>query len=675
MKQGAVPGIPFLFSLILSACTVGSHVYWQDSGYYLSAVRDLSVLYPHGFVLYEMLCKGWTVLAAPVFGFTLAVHLFSSLCAAGGAAFTALAARDFLRKLDPAKPAEIPSIGAACILAAGYCYSHAAIIAKTYALYYLLLALLLWILVRAERKRDFIAMGAVLGLSWAAHPAASLLVPGLLLYGWARRDRIREWGWGFFVGVVVLAAACAFLPCGLLPVLSSRESLNDFAQTRTLRDIYVFVSGQRFTGQEGAFGFAAWRWIGALRYGGEEYLVGAIPLLYGGWILCRKDRWAAILLGGWIVPVLSMTLLFRGEGQFDQWLVFAYIPMALLTAVGLSRLQDHQVRTALGMTVAACTTLAAVNVPILSQKDYVWAEQYGRLLMKNLDPGSVLFLSRDDPLGVCRVLQGMPGERTDVVALSSSLLGEDWLDSRISRKHGFGIPAYNQLRRSKTEASWEMVAVAAFANMNFNRVPAIFSDVQPSKDHLRDDLVAVPAGMLWKIVPRDQAISDLKYWDYPIQPEDIPRKGKRARGHWNYVTADGEEMRAELYEDRFFLPLLWARVRLADLQLKENPARALQLYRSVLATYPEAIQDYRFAYHLGLTSYTTGRRADAAAIWEELLRSKPTPDIAVFVNFYMGELHRESGRPGVAAEYYRKSLSLSPPPELEKVLRELLQGR
>src|SRR5258708_22782688 len=110
MKQGAVPGIPFLFSVILSACTVGSHVYWQDSGYYLSAVRDLSVLYPHGFVLYEMLCKGWTLLAAPLFGFTLAVHLFSSLCAAGGAAFTSLAAPRLPRKPDPPKPPQHPPL-------------------------------------------------------------------------------------------------------------------------------------------------------------------------------------------------------------------------------------------------------------------------------------------------------------------------------------------------------------------------------------------------------------------------------------------------------------------------------------------------------------------------------------------------------------------------------------
>jgi tetratricopeptide (TPR) repeat protein len=675
MKRAAVPGIPFLFSLTLSASTVGTHVYWQDSGYYLTAVRDLSVLYPHGFVLYLILCKVWTAVLAPLFGFALSVHLFSSLCAAGGAAVATLASRDFLRRLDPTKPGDLPAIGAGCVLAGGYCYGHAAIIAKTYALFTLLLAVLLWLLVRAERKRDFVAMGAVLGLSWAAHPAAALLVPGLLGYGWVRRDRIREWGWGFFAGVVGLAAGCAFLPCLLLPVLSARGSITDFAEIGTVREIVAFVSGQRFTRQEEAFGFSGWRWVAGLRYAWEELLLGIVPMGVGGWMLVRRHRGVAALLAGWVVPVTVVTLLFQGEGQFDQWLVFAYVPMALVTAAGFSVLRDRDVRLASGAAVVTALVLAIVNVPLLSQRGYVWAEEYGRLLLKNLDPGSVLCLSRDDSLAVCRYLQGLPGERTDVLPLNSSMLGEAWLDSRIAKRIGGSIPDYEPLRKIRGDASWEMVAVAAFANRNIGVVPAVFSDLQPSRQFLRDDLAVVPAGMLWKIAPRDRAAVDLKYWDYPIRPEDIPRQGRRARGHWNYVTASGTEMRPELYEDRLFLPLLWARVRRADLALPGDPAQALALYESVRRAYPDALKDPRFAYHLGLACYTSGRRDEAAGIWQGLLAGGAPAELAVFANFYLGELHRESGRSGAAADYYRKALSAGPPPELEKVLRERLQGR
>jgi hypothetical protein len=87
-----------MFSLALSLPATWTTVFWQDSGFYLTAVREFSGLYPHGVVLYLARCKPWTALAAPLFGFTLAVHLFSALCAAGAASFIARAARAFLKR-------------------------------------------------------------------------------------------------------------------------------------------------------------------------------------------------------------------------------------------------------------------------------------------------------------------------------------------------------------------------------------------------------------------------------------------------------------------------------------------------------------------------------------------------------------------------------------------------
>src|SRR6185503_6411215 len=236
-KQALVPVVPAAFSLLLSALTIGHNVFWQDSGFYLTAVHEMSVLYPHGFALYLLLCKAWTLAAGSLFGFVLSVHLFSAVCAAAGAAFAALAARDFLKRVEPAKAPGIPAALAGCVLAAGYCYGHAAIIAKGYSLFTALLALLSWLLVRADRKREFLEMGAVLGLSWAAHPAAALLLPAILAYAWARRDRIREWGWGFTAAVAGVAVAGAFLPSLLVPVLAARESIFDFGNPRTAGEL------------------------------------------------------------------------------------------------------------------------------------------------------------------------------------------------------------------------------------------------------------------------------------------------------------------------------------------------------------------------------------------------------------------------------------------------------
>src|SRR5579871_4889412 len=96
LRSSAVPLIPFLFSLTLSVSTAGSMVFWQDSGFYLTGIHEMSVPASHGFVVYLLAAKLWTLAVAPIAGFTRAVHLFSAFCAAGAASFVALAARDFL---------------------------------------------------------------------------------------------------------------------------------------------------------------------------------------------------------------------------------------------------------------------------------------------------------------------------------------------------------------------------------------------------------------------------------------------------------------------------------------------------------------------------------------------------------------------------------------------------
>src|SRR6185295_1977034 len=151
MRRGVLPAIPFVVSLALSFSTMGSHVYWQDSGFFLVAVKELGILYPPGFALYVLLCKAWT-LAFGFLDFTYAVHLFSAVCAAGAAATLAVAARDLLRTKGPifrtleieGAPAAWVGASIGCLAAGGYTFWSAAILAKVYALSYLILTLLLW---------------------------------------------------------------------------------------------------------------------------------------------------------------------------------------------------------------------------------------------------------------------------------------------------------------------------------------------------------------------------------------------------------------------------------------------------------------------------------------------------------------------------------------------------
>jgi hypothetical protein len=108
--------------------------------------------------------------------------------------------------------------------------------------------------------------------------------------------------------------------------------------------------------------------------------------------------------------------------------------------------------------------------------------------------------------------------------------------------------------------------------------------------------------------------------------------------------------------------------------LPRDPKGALRRYEEVALAYPDAVKDGRFAYHLGLANYLTGRSGEANRIWEALLLEKPAAGIEVYVHFYLGELYRGPS-PIQAAEHYRKALTCSPPPELEAAIRERLQSK
>lgn len=662
MRRLVVPGIPFVFSLALSLSTAGSTVFWQDSGFTLTAVHEMSVLYPHGFVLYQLLCKAWTFAAAPLFGFTLAVHLFSALCAATAAAFLALAARAFVKRDGPA-------IAAACLSAAGFCFWHAAILAKAYALYAAALSALLWLMVRADKKRDFLWMGAVLGLAGAAHPSAALVIPAVLAYARARRDRIREWGGGFFAGVVALAVGVALAPSVLLPVLASRGSPADFGSPRSFGEVAAYALGLRFTTGEGAFGWSAARWALGARYVWEELLVGSSIFLVAG--LARQPRGVLAIGAAWVVPTLAVPLLFRNEGQFDQWLVAGLLPLALAVAAGIERARARWGGIAHAAAGVAVASMVWINLPLLDQRRYDWAERFGRALVKNLDPGGVALFSTDDPMAVTLYLQHVRGERRDLHPINNAFLGQEWFERLSARVHGTRTPDYAAWGRRAPGLKWEVLAVTAFADANAGPGRPVFSDLRPVAELLRQGLAVVPAGMLWKVAPKEEAAVDERYWDYPVRAEEVPRGRHRARGFFDYEGG----ARAEAYEDRLFLPLLQARVRLADAVLEREPARALGLYESVFAVHPRAREDEpRLLYNSAMALHALQRHGEAIARLQEFLSRRPPPEMAIVGLFYLGEATAAAGDTAGARRYYEEVLRAGPPPALRQAAEQRLRG-
>lgn len=658
-RSWVVPLVPFLVSLALSAFTVGTTVFWQDSGFYLTAVHEFSVLYPHGFVLYLSLCKAWTFLAGWALGFTLAVHVFSMLCAAGASAFLAMAARSLLLKLEPPKSPELPAIAAGCLVAAGYSFWHAAILAKTYALYYLAVSALLWLMTSAEKKRDFLAMGAVLGLAWAAHPSGALLAPVMLAYGWARRDRLREWGWGFFAGVVALAAVCAITPALFLPLLASRGSLYDFDAPRSLGAMVDFLRGRKFTDGRGSFGFEVPRTLHAAAFIWEEYLGVGLALLGLGAVRIARLRPQLLgLLAAWLLPVAGTALAFRAEGQLDQWLVAAYIPLSLLLAVGVGVLATKGPAAPAAALAGGLLWMIAVNGPDLTQHSYRQADTFGRYLLKNLDPGSMLCVTYDDSIGTVSYLQAVAGERKDVAMIIPARLGLPWYDDAVRRRTTCRIPDWERSYRAMPGVKQEAFELNAFANENVAPGRPLFCETDPDPKTLRPDLAVVPAGMLWKIAVREEAVLDPKYWDYPADLLQLGREIRRPRGVVLRGSEEGLKSRPEPYEHRLLIRLCQARLRLADLMLERTPQASLDQYELIRRAFPPYEEDLKFQLQWGTALALTKHPAEAEVALSTVLEKDPSRKSKSLANYYLAEIAAAAGRKGDAQRRWKQALDL-----------------
>jgi len=681
MKRWAVPGIPFALSLCLSLATVGAHPFWQDSGVYLTAVKELGVLYPPGFVLYEVLCKAWTLLLFFV-DFTLAVHLFSSICAAGAAAALALAVRDFLRSRgpvfnvlgeDPGLLADECGILCGLLLAGSFTFWSTAIYAKAYAFYYLILCLLLWRLIRADdsgRPRDFSVAAAFIGLAWQAHPSSALTGGALVLFVSAHR---RTLGWKGIAGRVLVAAACALGPSLLLlPVLFARDPWLMFNHPSTAGEFLRFITGGRYVAQHGGFGVDSTRVAGFLRFTWEDLLgVGSLLLLTGFVGLATKNRKLLVGILAWVVPYAAVAVLAKFEQQLDCWLVGARIPLFLAVGLGACRLARGRANAAwLLRSAAAVSTLwaVAVNYGDVVQRHYLVAEQYGRTVLDSADPNAILLLSGDESNGLVSYLQRVRGLRPDVIIVTSSFLnseastGSPWYDDALIRRNpDLRMPDYAGLRARFPEADAKKLATAAFINANVEGRRPVLSEVTVPPPMLSPGVSVVPAGVFMKIVPPGvPATIDARYWEFPIEPEKVRPLYRRARGQEVFREMDGIRVLPIPYERRLAGLILRARFQLALARFDSKNFQAAALLCQSIVDFGDAefSNEPEIVHLLGIAWYGAGQ-VDRAM--PALLRSSeisPRPEARATALYYLGEIARRKGDSDAARRFRERALSV-----------------
>lgn len=636
MRRLILPGIPFVLSFALSLSTAGSHCYWQDSGFFLVAVKEFGVLYPPGFALYVLLCKAWT-LALFFVDFTYAVHLFSAVCAALAAGTIAVAARDLLRTKGPifrtteeqGPLAEWVGASIGCLAACGYTFWASAILAKVYAFYFLMLSLLLWRMIRADesgRPRDFMIVAALIGLAWQAHPSALLIGGGLLLFVAAHRRTLGGKGIAKGAG---LAALCALGPMLLLPVYQAAgKSGLRFGDPASLSGFMEYLTGSRFTGVDHVWGLEGSRAASVGRYFWEEFLgIGAFFAAVGLWRIWRFRRGLLIGLAAWVVPVLVVTVLFKIEGQHDFWLMAAWIPMWLVAAVGLSIVDKLREAAVVAGLVGVIWAVAA-NRSDLNQRDYALAESLGRYYLGSLEPDASLALISDDGLSLTLYLQHIRGERRDVTITGNACLGS------VSA----GGERYSE---------W------------------------PDAGGAQSGWSFMPAGSLFHYVRHGEQRVDLKRWNEPIPAEELPKLFRRKRGQYVDHSKPGRlPVWPEPYEQRLLRVLLRARANLAYLESgRGNLRESLRLYESIERLDPQADRDATLHLQFAVCEIGLARYEQAERRLKRMLAMDGGEAERAQACYFLAGL---CGTRPEAAEWKAKALAN---PELAPELRARLLGR
>lgn len=664
VKRHWVPLLPAAVSLLLSATTVGPHLYWQDSGFFLVAIRDLGILYPTGFALYEILCKAWTQLLF-FLDFTLAVHLFSAACAAMAAGTLAQAARELLRSRgplfrtadegDPGTGIDAAAAVVGCLAACGYTFWAAAILAKVYAFYYLVLSLLLWRMIRADAtgsKRDLTIVAALIGLAWQAHPSAATTGAALALYAAAHRKIL---GWRGLLARLALAAVCALGPILLLPLLASREPALMFGDPRNLDELRGYLLGSRFTGVPGVFGLAESRVASVGRFFWEETLgPGLLIILAGIFRLVRRNRRLLLGLAAWVLPVLAVTVLFKMEGQHDFWFVAAWLPLWVTGAVGLralvGQLGERGPSAVAALGAAGLIWAAAANHADLNVRHYDLPESMGHLYLDPLDEGALLVVRSDNVYATTLFLQRIRGLRPDVAIVSISEVQDERGMSRLIARHPY-------LRRPEPALGGRNEQLAAFARANGAiQGHPLFFEVPPPAALLPSDVVLTPAGPMQRLVPKaGEPALDLRFWKEPVTAEQVSEIRRRERAQFNEYLPDGVRVRPETFEHRFLRDLLRGRKHLADRLARAGTAdgfrRSAEIYESILKLDPWARDEIGAVYPLA-GAYFGAKRYDLAEPWlKRALGLDPPPDVTDQLFEFLAVLCREQNRPEEAAAW------------------------
>lgn len=687
LLSGALAASVSAISLAAYWLTHGSGPFWQDSGLFLAALKAGGGLLPPGYPVYLLLGRPFVAafeMLLPGRPFAEAGNMFSAIWASLAAGLTCLSVltlrqsgyRFFSKEPAREEPASPMSWLGAWLtgLLTGVSYSlwFQALTAEAYALNAFFTAAVLFLAIRLgaegplgpaptpRQRRLAILLLIAHGLSFGNHPVTVVFLPAIAWLAWTGRAALRN---RRFLGLAVAAyAGSALLPYLYLPYAAKAFPQTPYSGVIGISGLAAQISGSQWSADARNYGWSSVRLEDLpVQIWQELFGMGLLGLLLGLWWLVTTQPALLRFLTLVLVPAVLLPLLYLRGGEYDFWLLTAYMVLFVVSGVGLCVLIDR-IRAfgwsrgllVLSLVLVAVLTLApplVTNPPLVDRSDYFVPEDFGRSLYRHLAKGAVFIAVSDQENALTYYLDVVAHERPDVIRIDAGVATTPWFADQLkSRYPAFEFEDISKGRASPpTTEEW----VAALIRSSLRSRAVYMTTRLPVEIPL--GATWTPSGGLWKLTAGPATV-DIRDWDNEYRnPDPFARPG---RDHAPQRQADGSTRR-EPYtaQIRRFHAQAWT--NLGDWSLQHDDfAQASTAYAKALATDP-TLDKAGIFFGLGKALFVLDRPKEALPYLERV-GERLDPPLRAETALYLGQIYAAQGDMKTANHYFDTVRLLAP---------------
>ncbi|MFT5088099.1 MAG: tetratricopeptide (TPR) repeat protein [Planctomycetota bacterium] len=418
----------FFCALLAYGITLCPTVYVEGSGELIGASYFLGTPHPTGYPFFALAAR--LVAAALPWGSpALKINAASAL-------FAALACAALVWLLYRRGIRAWAALGAGLCLAFSRTFWSQAVIAEVYGLSMLMLLLSMgWALRAVERRseRALLFTAWLLGLGLTAHLNQVLIGPALLLlFVWRWPQLFARWK------LLVAALCCGLVGYSLVAYIPLRNGLGPGFHWGDLHGfgmLWDHLSGATYRTSffslpvEGML-LNAQRWLEQSI--SEWNIVLPLLMIWGGWVAWNRDRGLFLLaLGGISANLLIALNYHRDPNGIGVFFLYSFVCMAIFLGFSFDDLARRSPVAWGGglISILAASSVFFSQVSEADLSDNYVADRYGRDILDDLPPQSVLITEGDDAAFILDYLLRIEGLRPDITLYNRVGRGTDLLDA------------------------------------------------------------------------------------------------------------------------------------------------------------------------------------------------------------------------------------------------------